>query len=250
MSGFLHLVILLINLKKNFHFQGINCYSFLFPHISTSFLNRAKLFIYEPSLENLYNKYKPINFHYFLFEYNFGFFLKNKLKKIKKFIGYQHGIYTKNLMWLYLFDYLNQTKFFPHKIICNRKKSLNVYKKHNKNVILTKKINNFNLKINISNKKNEKNILVFLGQHDIDDSLHYFLNNKEFINKKIFLKLHPNNKKLIKFKSKNFYFINELNKLKKYKVFLSPTTTLIYDFKEKKIKFNLIKFNYKINLWS
>ena len=56
------------------------------------------------------------------------------------------------------------------------------------------------------------------------------MNKKEYKDKNVYFKLHPNNKKLITFKSKNFYFINKIDTSKRYKVFLSPTTTLIYDF--------------------
>ena len=88
-----------------------------------------------------------------------------------------------------------------------------------------------------------------MGQHDIDDILYYFLNKNKNKNKNVYVKLHPNNKKLITLKSKNFSFINKIDASKRYKVFLSPTTTLIYDFIEKKTKFNIIEYDYKINLW-
>lgn len=235
--------------KKVFYYKNINCYSFLFPHIKISLFNRSKLFIYEKFLNKLNNKYKLNIFHYFLFEYNFGFFLKRKLDKFKYFVGYQHGIYTKNLMWLNLINDKSQKKIIPDKVICNRKESLKVYKKHFKDISFKKK-DSFDIKIRTSKSKDEKNFLVFLGQHDIDDILYYFLNKKKYKDKKIFFKLHPNNKKLITLKNKNFYFINKIDTSKRYKVFLSPTTTLIYDFKEKNIKFDLIKYDYKINLWS
>jgi len=234
--------------KKIFYYQNINCFSFLYPHLKISLFNRSKLFIYEKFLNKLNYKNKLNIFHYFLFEYNFGFFLRRKLDKIKFFLGYQHGIYTKNLMWLSLINDKASRKVIPKKVICNRKESFKVYKKHFKDISLKKK-DKINIKIKISKNKNEKNLLVFMGQHDIDDILYYFFNKKEYKDKKIYFKLHPNNKKLITFKSKNFYFINKIDVSKRYKVFLSPTTTLIYDFIENKIKFNIIKYDYKINLW-
>ena len=102
--------------------------------------NRSKLFIYEKFLDKLNYKSKLNVFHYFLFEYNFGFFLRRKLDKIKFFLGYQHGIYTKNLMWLSLINDKTSRKVIPEKVICNRKESFNVYKKHFKNISLKKKI--------------------------------------------------------------------------------------------------------------
>ncbi len=236
--------------EKIFYYQNINCYSFLYPHIKTSFFNRSKLFIYEKFLQTFNETYKKNVFHYFSFEYNFGFFLKKNLKKIKTFIGYQHGIYTNNLMWLNLFSRNKSNIFLPDTVICNRKDSYKAYKKNFNQINIKEKKEKFKLNFKISKNKNEKNILVFLGQHDMEDTLYYFLNKKEFWDKKIYFKLHPNNKRLITIRSKNFYFINKIDNKKKYKVFLSPTTTLIYDFKKYKMKFNLIKYDYRINLWS
>ena len=233
--------------KKNFFFQGINCTDLILSHIKGSFLNRSKLFIYEKTLNTFFEKYQPKKFHYFLFEYNFGFFLKNQFKKVKKFIGYQHGIYTKNLMWL---DLINSKKmdYLPDTIICNQKMSKSVYNKKFKKIIFMKKKNNFDKKIKINNNY-LSTILVYPGQHDINDCIYYFLNNKKFKDKKIFFKLHPNNKIKIIMPSENFYLINKVNTNIKFNIYLSPTTTIIYDLLNKNSKFNIIKFNYRVNLW-
>ena len=234
--------------NKKFFFQGIDCSHIIYSHIQISFYNRYKLFLYEESLKKLFENYRPQELHYFLFEYNFGFFLRNKLKKIKKFVGYQHGIFTDNLMWL---DLINSKKniFLPDEIVCNRKKSLKTYKKNFKKILFRQKINNFENKLKIKTS-NSSNILVYLGQHDMHDCLYFFSNNKKFKDKKIYFKVHPNNKRNINIYSKNFYFVNKINHLKKFDVYLAPTTTLIYDFLEKKLKFKVLKFNYKIDLWN
>jgi hypothetical protein len=234
--------------NKSFNFHGIDCTNLIYPHIKISFYNRSKLFLYERSLDYFLENNSPKKLNYFLFEYNFGFFLRNRLKKIKKFVGYQHGIYTNNLMWL---DLVNSKKndFLPNEIVCNRKESFKSYKKNFKKILLRKKINKLNKKLEI-NSKNSSNILVFLGQHDMEDCLYFFLNNKKFKDKKIYFKLHPNNKKKINILSSNFYFVDKVKQLKKYKVYLAPTTTLIYDFLDRKLKFEIIKFHYKIDLWN
>ena len=46
------------------------------------------------------------------------------------------------------------------------------------------------------------------------------------------------------------YLVEIIYHLKKFDVYLAPTTTLIYDFLEKKLKFKVLKFNYKIDLWN
>ena len=56
--------------------------------------------------------------------------------------------------------------------------------------------------------------------------------------------------KKINILSSNFYFVDKVKQLKKYKVYLAPTTTLIYDFLDRKLKFEIIKFHYKIDLWN
>ena len=233
--------------KIDFNFNGINCRNLLREHMIYSYYNRYKLLIYKNSLKKFYKIYRPENLHYFLFEYNFGFFLKNHLNKIKKFIGYQHGIFTKNLMWLNVLEEPKKN-FLPELIYCNQKDSFSAYKKYFRNKIIINEKKNFPfVKLNISEDTDK--ILVFLGQHDIDDTVNYFLNNSKFKKNKIFFKLHPKNKKHINFDNKNFYFIKKINFKYKYQVFLSPTTTLIYDFKRYKKKHKVIKFNYKINLW-
>lgn len=233
-------------LKEDFFFQGINCTNLIIPHIAGSFLNRSKLFIYEQSLNRFYEENEPKKLHYFLFEYNFGFFLKERLKKINQFIGYQHGIFTKNLMWL---DLINLKKKYLPEVVCyNQKKSKVAYKKSFKRLFYKKKRNNFDKDIKII-KNQSSDILVFLGQHDMNDCIYYFLNNKKYSKKKIFFKIHPNNKKKIISPSKNFLFINQVDKKKKFNIFLSPTTTIIYDFLNRNLKFNKIKFKYKVDLW-
>ena len=119
---------------------------------------------------------------------------------------------------------------------------------HFKDILYKEKKINLDKNIKI-NKSQSSDILVYLGQHDMNDCIYYFLNNKRFKNKKIFFKLHPNNKLKISSPIKNYYLIDKINTKNKYNIFLSPTTTMIYDFSRKNLKFDIIKFNYKINLW-
>ena len=56
-----------------------------------------------------------------MFEYNFGFFLSNNIKRSLssiKLVGYQHGIFSEKLMWLDLFKKNNKNLLiFPDNIV-------------------------------------------------------------------------------------------------------------------------------------
>ena len=232
--------------KDNYKFKGIDCTNFLVSHLKSSFLNRSKLFIYDNSFNLILRKYNPKKLHYFLFEYNFGFFLKNKFDVIEEFTGYQHGIYNDNLMWLDLINY-KRDRCLPQLVICNRKKSIKAYKQNFKKIIFKKK--KLNIEKNIKINKTSSKILVFLGQHDIDDSIYFFINNKKFKKQNIFFKVHPNNKKNISIKSKKLHFVRSINKKFNYRIYFAPTTTLIYDFYEKNLNFKILNFSHRVNLW-
>ena len=151
-------------------------------------------------------------------------------------------------MWLnVLVTEKDKKKYLPNKIICNQRESLKAYLKFSKNLIFKRK------KIDLKNKLpkvslKSKNILVYPGQHDIFECFNFFTNDKRYINNKIYFKLHPNNKKKIKSNFRNIKIVKNIDYKKKYNIYLSPTTTLVNQFNEKKIKYNLIKFNYKFDL--
>lgn len=236
--------------RKKIKFRDIDVSYILMEHIWISFLNRYKLSIYDNALRRFFAFKKIKQFNYFLFEYSFGFYLSKiiKCKKLKfKMIGYQHGFFSKYLLWLNIVNKDNEKKnFLPDKIISNQTESYKIYKKYFKNVELRSK----KLKQEIFPKINNmsKNILVFTGQHDLFDVYNYFFKNKNFINNDIFIKLHPNNKKKVISKINNIKIINKINYKLKYKVYMSPTTTMTYMYKKFNKKFNLIKFDYKFNL--
>ena len=115
-------LILLIpyNLYKNFFslnrklvIEKCDFSDFFKYYINISLVNRFKLEIYKKSFLRLKKKFSNIkNFHYYMFEYSFGFFLtnffKNNFKKIQ-LIGYQHGIFSDNIMWLDLIKTIKTT---------------------------------------------------------------------------------------------------------------------------------------------
>ena len=66
-----------------------------------------------------------------MFEYGFGYFLKNTLSRKIFFTGYQHGYYSDKVMWFdQLFYYKNKKNFLPNLIVCKNKWSFNSYKKN------------------------------------------------------------------------------------------------------------------------
>lgn len=238
--------------NKSFKFKNIDIRDILIDHLNNSFLNRFKLMIYESAIKRIVIKFNFKEIHYFLFEYCFGFFLSNLLKnnfsssKIKR-IGYQHGIFTSKLMWLDILNLDNSKKnFFPEKIVSNEKSSIKYYKKYFKNVTLQQNLREIKIpRID----KSSNNILVFTGQHDLLDCYNFFTYNKDFKSKKVFIKLHPNNKIKILSKFRNIFIVKNFDNKKKYKIFISQTSTLVYYFKKMKYNFRLMKFNYKFDLF-
>ena len=185
-----------------------------------------------------------------MFEYNFGFFLKNKIQKINpkiNFVGYQHGIFSRNLWWFEFIKKFNTKKFFPEKIIANNYYSFVDYKK-----ILKKYVKYFNYFQPINNSfsvnfsKLSNNYLIVLGQHDHNNILKIFLNNNlKFF---FFIKAHPRSP-LIKYK--NYKNLKKFNPRLKYKkILFSQTTTMYYNFLNKKKYRNLmlIGYDYKKNI--
>ena len=240
--------------STNYFFNGVNVGSALNHLLIISILNRLKLSIYNNSLVKIFNKFNFKKINYFMFEYSFGFYLSNQLKKINKRIflsGYQHGIYSKNLMF---FNYLKFKKiiknYSPHAIVATNIYSYADYLltfKNKKTIKLNKDFfNSLNDELPIINV-NSKRILVILGQHDCFDLIQYFLNNKKYNNFFIFFKFHPGtNQKL--FKDLKIKTIKKINKSNFNKIFISQTSTLLYYYRINKIKFHIVKFNYRYDI--
>ena len=164
--------------KISFFFNELDLTKIINDYTSASIFNAIKLQIYRNQLKKIFIKYNIENFHYFMFEYNFGFFLSNNIKKSLssvQLIGYQHGIFSEKLMWLDLFkDNPKNLKIFRDQIVVNYKFCLDSYKKIFKGIkiMVSDKLRK-NININISHKNKYKNkILVLLGLHDSIDTIH------------------------------------------------------------------------------
>ena len=206
-----------------------------------SLLNLNKLNIYEPALKTILNKYKIKKFHYYLFEYNFGYYLSNLIRKISPstiLIGYQHGIYSERLMWQNFSKKINFKNYFPDKIICKYSFSYKAYKKNFNGIkinVLEKNKKFFKIK---SKKFNDDRYIVYLGLHDcynIINELRNFNQNKKFI-----LNLHPKMKyrNLLNL-NKNLIFNNNKTNYQKGMKLLSSTSTMPYQYYSRE-KFNII----------
>ena len=225
---------------------------------SKSYINRSKLEIYKSALPTFLKKFDVKKIHTYLFEYNFGFFLIRNIRDFKKkikILGYQHGIFTKNLYWFDLILSLKyKKKFLPSEIYSLNNYSLIEYKSKLKNLNIkffsNKPTKNFNLVKNIKIKKSSNNLIVFPGTHDVKDIYFFFKNqNKLFNNKKIYFKLHPKNK--FNFKEDNkIRKIENIKNLNYSHIIVSQTSSLTYDFLKMNRKFWAIDFDYKDNLLS
>lgn len=250
LSSFAHFKIIISIKNKKFEIDGIDYSKTIFNYYLISYLNRLKLDIYKNSLRKIFVSNKIKNFHYFMFEYSFGFFLKNSIQNINSnisFIGYQHGIFSKNLWWFEFIKKYDPKKFLPQKIVANNKHSHKDYK-----IALKKHVKIFNCnptmkkKFNIKFSESSKNYLIIIGQHDYKNILNIFLNNSS--SKNFFIKAHPRSKPI---NFKIFKNLKKFNKNIKYKkVLFSQTTTLHYDFLNKNNydKMMLIGYDYKNNI--
>ena len=251
---------LFLKIEYNFHLDDfrINGLSFkkeikFFYFIS--YLNRSKLDIYNHAIKIFLKKFDIKTVHMYLFEYSFGFYFINKIRNFSKQIkinGYQHGIFSENLLWL---DILRLTKnkknYLPDKIIASNTYSAKDYKKKLRNIsIEINKKNEIEKKVFVNEIKirnNSKNIIIFPGTHDISDLYFFFRNLKNSDKKKFLFKLHPKNK--FAFKNINCISTVTSHKIKDFsKIVISQTSSLIYDFLKMKKKFFVLDIDYKSDL--
>jgi len=222
---------LIKNLKRNSSFvvNGIIFDDIILTYYYKSLINRSKLSIYTKALSKISNIYKIKKFNYIMFEYGFGYFLKNVLPKKISFIGYQHGYYSDNVMWLdQVSSYKNKNDFLPDIIICKNKWSFNSYKKKfpvnmikidKENKVINQFFDEINLSLRILNKDKKNKFLIICGAYDFNE----ILNSVKLISLKanfkniiFYLKVHPrmilninlkgfNNIKIIKKLGNNFF---------------------------------------------
>ena len=238
-------------LNDTFYIDGLNFTDYYLTSNANSYINRSKLSIYDQALNRFQKFYDLKEFHLYLFEYNFGFYLIRKLKKKNcKIIGYQHGIFDKNLLWLDLVLLNRDEAFYPNTIVSNYPKSSKLYKLKYKNkvtkyICVKKKISVISKDIKIKKNHNSNKILFIAGTHDIRDIYNYC--KKEIIkNRKyyFYIKTHPKNKFLFD-DERYIKKIDNLNNKVFKTIFVSSTSTIAYDMSILKKKFTSFQLDYK-----
>lgn len=237
---------------ENFYFKNIQIGSLLNEYFQISLLNYFKISNFQNAIKNAYKYLKPKIINYYLFEYNFGFFVKKNFYDLNKkilFNGYQHGIFGENLFWFDIIkDNKSKKKYLPNKIhlkynVSDKGYRQNFKKKEIKKNVYEKKSSFTNLKIH----KSSKNNLIILGLHDYKDTIKVINNYLNFTNQKsIFIcKVHPKMRlNLINLKlNKRIKIIKKINNVKFSKIFISKYSTIAYEFIAKKKPFYIINKN-------
>ena len=221
-----------------------------------SYINRSKLEIYSKAIPRFLKENNVSNINLYLFEYSFGFYLMRSIREFSnkiKISGFQHGVFSNNLMWFDVINSLNHRKMYiPDNIYCLNKFSLKDYKLKYKNTAVsiiksknTEKSFKFINNIIIKNKSDK--ILVLPGLHDVKD-IYFFLKNSSISNNKnkFYFKLHPKNKFYFKSDMKIKKIVNFKNKTFT-NVIISQNSSLPFDFLILKRFFSVIDFDYKQN---
>ena len=242
--------------KIKINFQGLDLKEELNDIYLRSYINRSKLEIYSKAIPRFLKKSNVSSLNLYLFEYSFGFYLMRSIKEFSnkiKISGFQHGVFSNNLMW---FDLINSLKhrrmYIPDNIYCLNKFTLKDYKSKYKNIKVSiikseKAKKNFNLINSIKIKKKSNKILVLSGLHDISD-LYFYAKNKSISNnnKTFYFKLHPKNKF-------NFSSDTKIKKITNFEnkffsnVIISQTSSLPFEFLNSNRNFSVIDFDYKQN---
>ena len=101
--------------------QGLDLKEVLNDIYIGSYINRSKLEVYSKAIPRFLKANKVSNFKLYLFEYSFGYFLIRTIKEFSskiKISGYQHGLFSNNLMWFDLIKSLKHKKnILPIKFI-------------------------------------------------------------------------------------------------------------------------------------
>ncbi len=236
--------------KKSIFFEKIKINEVIFDYLEISYLNYFKLTCVQNALIRANSVFKPNKINYFLFEYNFGFFLKKSFYDLNNkinFYGYQHGIFNENLMW---FDFIkinkDNKKYLPQHINYKFAQSKISYSKILNNVNLINNVKKRN-KIKFKISKKSKKVLIILGLHDYKETLNKIFNhikinsqNEEFI-----CKIHPKTiiNKEINNGNPKIRIVKNLKSFTFGKIFISKFSTLSYDFISQKKKFFVLHKN-------
>ena len=249
-------------LNMKFCIENIDFSMFYEEYFFSSLINRLKLKIYDNALLSLIKKYEIKKFNLYLFEYCFGFYIINLIKKNLnnvKIIGYQHGIFSDKLFWFDILRNINKKNLYlPNKLISFNSYSLDDYKKIIKEKSIKfeyrkKKISSIANEFRTINKKTyNEYYLVLPGTHDAE--IIYEKIKKKCLNSKksniiFYFKFHPKNR-INDDNLKNLKIITSIKKKRFHHVLISSTSTLVYDYIKLNKKFMVIDFDNRQNLIS
>ena len=250
-----------LRFNNSFKINNIEFDDIILSYFYKSLINRAKLSIYTEALLKITRIYEIKKINYIMFEYGFGFFLKNVLSKKIFFTGYQHGYYSDTIMWLdQVCSYKNKNDFLPNRIICKNKWSFNSYKKKfssriikidKENKIINSFFNEINNSLNDSNKsKNTKNkILIICGAYDFNEiinSIKAISIKPDFKNTLFYLKIHPKmilNINLLDFA--NIKIIKKLGKNKFKKTIITSASTMTTEAENYLNRYSIVGLPFK-----
>jgi len=198
---FLHFIIK----KEDFIFRGIKINKYIFYELNYSFLRLSRLLMYRQSIKRVFEKIKPGELHYYLFEFSYGRFFSAILGTFYpevNTIGYQHGPISKRKLLFFLskyeidrlsFDYLNHVPV-PKQIRVEDQFSIDLYREAGyENLSLMKKVPRLSVLKSLDRKNIEKNsVLIVCGSNDALFIFNYLKDEIETTTEnKYFFKLHP-----------------------------------------------------------
>ena len=253
-----------LRLNNSFKINNIEFDDVILAYFYKSLINRSKLSIYKEALTKIADIYKIKKINYIMFEYGFGYFLKNSLPKKIFFTGYQHGYYSDKIMWLdQACSYKNKNKFLPDLIICKNKWSFNSYKKKiSSNMIKIDKenyiINSFfneiknSLKNLDKNKNKKEKLLVICGAYDfkeIINSIKAISLKPKFKNTLFYLKIHPRMVQNIDLQGFiNIKIIKKLGNNKFKKTIITSASTMTTEVENYLTNYSIISLPFKHDL--
>ena len=253
-----------LRFNNSFRINNIMFDDIILKYFYKSLLNRSKLSIYKEALTKIAKAYEIKKINYILFEYGFGYFLKNSLPEKIFFTGYQHGYYSDNIMWLdQACSYRNKNKFLPDHIICKNKGSFNSYKKkiYSKMIKIDKEnlaINSFfnevknSLKNSDKNKNKKEKLLIICGAYDFNEiisSVKAISLKPIFKNTLFYLKIHPKMVQNIDLDGFiNIRIIKKLGNNKFKKTIITSASTMTTEAENYLNNYSIIGLPFKHNL--
>ena len=253
--------------KVNHILNGVILNNQIKSELELSFYQTPRILMYFKAYMRFFEETKPKQMVYYLHEYSLGRFisyiLRNYFPQIKSY-GFQHGPISKRKMLYALAKFEvcgSENNLYnvplPMNNYCEDIYSKKIYESYGySNLIINDRIQRLDYLNFVKREQIKLNTcLVACGLHDANNIIDYVLKSKIYLEKKIFIKLHPysQNKVLIKKitsvgnqnltiatkpLTEYFNFVEEV---------ISTYSSVGYEAYYLGIKTTLLVFNYKIN---